>query len=240
MRKIFLLAAVLLAASTGAVLAGPPYLTDDPEPTDFQHFEIYAYSQGTAVRNGAATESGIDFNYGGLPGLQLSAVLPLVRDETGATGIGNIQFGAKYRFLTQEDFGVDVAAFPTLVLPHLSNNVGDDHASFFLPIWMQKDFGKWSIFGGGGCTLNRTRDTTSFCQGGVALLRQVTDDLNLGVEVFHQGAEEKGGTQETALGLGAVYNLSETYHLLAHWGPNMQNGGDNGRYSWYTSVLFTF
>jgi hypothetical protein len=240
MRSKLVLGAAFLAASSGAAWAGPPYFTDDPEPTDLHHFEIYAYNQGTVGRDGTATETGIDFNYGGLPGLQISAVLPLVRNETGATGIGNIELGGKYRFLTQEDFGLDVAAFPTLSLPNLSKNVGDDHASFFLPLWAQKDFGKWTIFGGGGCTLNRTRDTTSFCQEGVALLRQVTDELNLGVEVFHQGAEDKGGRQETALGVGAVYNLDEVHHLLVHWGPNMQNGGDNGRYSWYTAMLFTF
>jgi hypothetical protein len=36
---------VLLAQSA---LAGPPYISDDPEPTDYQHFEIYTYSLGTA------------------------------------------------------------------------------------------------------------------------------------------------------------------------------------------------
>ncbi len=238
MRFRRLLVMLLLAASPA--WAGPPYLTDDPEPTELHHFEIYAYNQGTALRDGAATETGIDFNYGGLPGLQISAVLPLVRDETGATGIGNIHLGGKYRFLTQEDFGVDAALFPTLSLPNLSKNVGDDHTSFFLPLWLQKDFGKWTVFGGGGCTLNRHGDSRSFCQGGAALLRQVTDDLNLGVEVFHQGNEALGGSHETAIGFGAVYDLSEKYHLLAHWGPNIQNGGDNGRYAWYTALLFTF
>jgi hypothetical protein len=89
-------------------LAGPPYVTDDPEPTDYQHFEIYAFTDGTAVRGGRAGETGIDFNYGGAPNLQLSTVVELsyVRTEPNQTewGVGNIEFGAKYRFLHQDDF----------------------------------------------------------------------------------------------------------------------------------------
>ncbi len=44
----------------------------------------------------------------------------------------------------------------------------------------------------------------------------------------------------TAVGLGLTYDLSETYHLLAHGGPELQNVGEVGRYNWYLSVLFTF
>jgi hypothetical protein len=31
-------------------MAGPPYVSDDPEPTDYRHFEIYTFSNGTATR----------------------------------------------------------------------------------------------------------------------------------------------------------------------------------------------
>ena len=57
-------------------LAGPPYMTDDPEPTDYRHFEIYTFTNGTATRDGTSGEGGIDFNYGGAPNLQLSATVP--------------------------------------------------------------------------------------------------------------------------------------------------------------------
>jgi hypothetical protein len=40
-----LLAALLLFAAPA--FAGPPYRTDDPEPVEFQHFEINAFSFGT-------------------------------------------------------------------------------------------------------------------------------------------------------------------------------------------------
>ena len=113
MKKLFL--GVLLAA--GPAWAGPPYLSDDPEPTDYQHFEIYAFGQGTTTAAGTAGESGIDFNYGGAPDLQLTAVLPIAYDEAGHAGLGNIELAAKYKFLHQDDAGFGVAVFPRVFLP---------------------------------------------------------------------------------------------------------------------------
>jgi hypothetical protein len=108
--------ACLSVLSCGPALAGPPCLSDDPEPTDYGHFEINAFVDGVTSRDGTQGESGIDFNYGGAPDLQLTAVVPLAYDERGQTGIGNIELGAKYRFLHQSDDGLDVAIFPSLFL----------------------------------------------------------------------------------------------------------------------------
>jgi len=34
-------------------LAGPPYVSDDPEPTDYKHFEIYSFGNGTTTNAGS-------------------------------------------------------------------------------------------------------------------------------------------------------------------------------------------
>jgi hypothetical protein len=39
--------AVLALLSAAPALAGPPFVTDDPEPVDYQHFEINTAMQGT-------------------------------------------------------------------------------------------------------------------------------------------------------------------------------------------------
>jgi hypothetical protein len=79
---------------------GPPYLSDDPEPTDYKHFEIYAFSNGTVTRDGTSGEGGIGFNYGGAPNLQLTATVPVAYDIAAAGaavgGLGNIELAAKY------------------------------------------------------------------------------------------------------------------------------------------------
>src|ERR1700749_4484690 len=97
--RCFVLAFVAMIASVPA-LAGPPYVTDDPEPTDTGHYEIYLFADGTSARDGSGGEAGIDFNYGAAPDLQLTAVLPLGYDDpkTGpaTTALGNIELAAKY------------------------------------------------------------------------------------------------------------------------------------------------
>jgi hypothetical protein len=118
MRLTVIGAALLFATSA---FAGPPCVTDDPEPTDYQHFEIYAFTNGTIVRGAQEGETGIDFNYGGAPNLQLSTIIALTDEQAGPGrvqwGIANIEFGAKYRFLHQDDFGFDVSVYPQVLLP---------------------------------------------------------------------------------------------------------------------------
>src|SRR4030088_2613598 len=99
---------VAMFALARPALAGPPYLSDDPEPTDYKHYEIYTFSNGTATRDGRSGEMGIDFNYGAAPDLQLTATLPAgFESQNGShTNVGpsNIELAAKYRFLRQDTF----------------------------------------------------------------------------------------------------------------------------------------
>jgi hypothetical protein len=236
--------AVVIALVWSPAWAGPPYVTDDPEPTDYQHFEIYAFTGGAAAGDGTSGAAGIDFNYGGARDLQLTAVLPLEYDSSKGSatvaGIGNIELAAKYRFLHQEDFGWDVSVFPRVFLPSASHLVGDRHASLLLPIWVGKDFGAWSTFGGGGCALSNGGASQNYCLVGWALTRDVLPALHIGAEIYHQTADEKGGRASTGLGFGATYDLSKTYHLMASFGPGIQNAAETNRYLWYTAFLFTF
>src|SRR5262249_49740299 len=111
-------AALLLG---GSAQAGPPYISDDPEPTDYQRYEIYLFSNGSRSADGASGESGVDFNYGALPDLQLTAVVPIAyaipRGAANAIGFGNVELAAKYRFLHQKEIGWDIAVFPRVFLP---------------------------------------------------------------------------------------------------------------------------
>src|SRR5690349_993777 len=117
---------VVLALLTEPAVAGPPFVSDDPEPTDTGHFVIYT------------------FNYGAAPNLQLTATLPAGYSDTMGAGTqvgpGNVELAAKYRFLHQDTFGLDVSVFPRVFLPSGSATIGDNHVSLLLPIWVQKDF----------------------------------------------------------------------------------------------------
>jgi hypothetical protein len=237
-------AGALLGLLVHPAVAGPPFVSDDPEPTDTNHFEIYTFDNGTNARASTTGEAGIDFNYGAAPDLQLTATVPMGYTAVpgGGThlGRGNIELAAKYRFLHQDTFGLDVSVFPRVFLPSGSAFVGDNHASLLLPIWVQKDFAKdWSAFGGGGCTLNEIR-SANFCQAGAVLTYQLLPKLQIGGELFHQTADSQGTPASTSVGIGWRYDMTENYHLLGYVRRGVENPDETDRYSWYASVLFTF
>jgi hypothetical protein len=236
--------AVATALLVRPALAGPPYVSDDPEPTDYRHFEIYTFSNGTATRGDISGASGIDFNYGAAPDLQLTATLPIGFDNPAAGGAsfgpGNIELAAKYRFLHQDSFGLDVAFFPRVFLPSPTKGIGNNTASLLLPVWVQKDWGGgWSAFGGGGCVISG-RAAQDFCMTGGVVTYQLLPKLQLGVELFHQTADGIGTPATTSVGLGARYDINDTYHLLGYIRRGIENTEATDQYSWYASVLFTF
>jgi hypothetical protein len=234
----------VLAAVSGTAIAGPPYVSDDPEPTDYQHYEIYLFTNGMNARDGTSGASGLDFNYGAAPDLQVTGMVPIAYQYpvTGSTvaGFGNFELAAKYRFLHQAEIGWDVAVFPRVFLPSVSARVGEGHASLLLPLWLEKDWGDWSTFGGGGCMINRGGGSQDFCQASWALTRQVFPDLQLGAEIVHQTADKRGGRVSSGIGVGLRYDINENFHLLGYAGPGLQHAAETARYSWYVSVLFTF
>src|SRR5260370_17968455 len=63
----FAAAIILLVGFTIPSFAGPPYRSDDPEPTDYKHYEIYAFTNAIVTQHGHIGAAGVDFNYGGAP-----------------------------------------------------------------------------------------------------------------------------------------------------------------------------
>jgi hypothetical protein len=234
----------LLLLVAQPAFAGPPYVSDDPEPTEYRHFEIYTFNLGTSTRTSTDGETGIDFNYGGMPDLQLTATLPLgfnfPAGDRAQFGPSNVQLAAKYRFLHQATFGWDVAAFPRIFLPSGSNTIGDRNASLLLPLWAQRDLGDgWTTFGGGGCQVYVGASSQNFCEAGLVVTRQVTPSLQIGTELFYQ-TENAASAATTSIGIGAIYDINKTFHLLGYVRTGIQNAQETDQISWYTAVLVTF
>jgi hypothetical protein len=91
------------------VLAGPPFITDDPEPTEYLHWEAYIFSQGTHSMGeiSGVVPPSCDCNYGGLPNVQLHFQPgTAIARESGTSlhwGLGDTEFGVKYRFIEQDN-----------------------------------------------------------------------------------------------------------------------------------------
>ncbi len=217
----------LLAPS--AVWAGPPFLTDDPAPTDPGHWEIYGPLVEVSGR-GADFEgaTGLEASYGAATDLQLSIAVPIAfaHDSTGYRwGAGDVELSVKYRFYNDEASGFSASAFPEISLPTATNGMGNGKVTGFLPIWLQKDLGDWSVFGGGGHAINPGAGNRNYWTGGIAVSNQVTPKLLIGVEANRQGADTVGGNGSTSLGIGAIYQLQAPFRVLASGGPTFEDGG---------------
>ncbi|HXQ10021.1 MAG TPA: hypothetical protein VN805_03375 [Caulobacteraceae bacterium] len=216
--------AVLLAlAAPRVALAGPPFITDDPEPVDQGHWEVYAFSDG-AFDAGAATGVGpsIEVNYGAAPGLQLHLIGNLAYDAPAGQprqyGLGDTELGAKYRFNNpgKDDWCPEVGIFPLVELPtgNAKRGLGGGYVAAFIPVWLQKDFGDWTTYGGGGYWINPGPGNRNYWFAGWLLQRRVTKQLALGAEVFHQTASMVGRRDSTGFNLGGQYDFTDHDHLL--------------------------
>jgi hypothetical protein len=209
-------------------IAGPPFLTDDPEPTETGRWEIYA-PEFDAAGKGADFDGsfGAELNYGAAPNLQLTLGLPAgySHDASGfRVGQGDLRLSAKYRFYHDEAAGVSVAVFPGFSLPTAGKGLGSRHVTALLPVWAQKDAGPWSVFGGGGYAINPGAGNRDYWTGGLAVARIFSKRLFAGLEFDRQGADSIDGQASTSFGLGAIVQLKAPFRLLASGGPTFVDG----------------
>lgn len=207
--------------------AGPPFLTDDPEPVEPTHWEFYAAAQWSASGHAASgTSPHLEVNYGALPGLQLHAIVPAVLSWTTGSaaryGLGDVELGAKLRFIDQRDWRPQVGIFPLATLPTgaVGRGLGAGGVQALLPLWLQWDHGPWTTYGGGGLRLGSDGDAAVF---GWLLQRELSEKVALGAEAFVT-LPLRSNEVQVQLNLGAIVNLSERHHLLLSAGPSF--GGD--------------
>lgn len=248
-RRIVFLSFILTIAALSQVQAGAPFVTDDPEPVEYGHWEITGFSQATHLSGErSGTLAGIDINYGASPDLQVHLIAPLAFDKRAGAGTkigyGDTELGAKYRFIDENEDGwrPAVAVFPIVTLPTGDDDrgLGAGHTREFLPLWLEKNFGDWRTFGGGGYWNNPGEGNKNYWFAGWALQRQVTEDLSLGGEVFHQTANTDGGKSSSGFNLGGIYDLTENYHLLVSAGRGIRNVSSTNRFSYYVGFQWTF
>ncbi|MBV9930510.1 MAG: hypothetical protein JO013_06170 [Alphaproteobacteria bacterium] len=231
-----------LAFSLGTpAAAGPPYVSDDPEPTDYKHWEIYLFAAGGGRQGETAADAGVDLNYGAAKDLQLTAVLPLAYDRSGGRsrfGSGEVEVAAKLKLVHQAKGNAipDVAVFPRLFLPTARAGLGSGRLQLLLPVWAQKDFGPWSLFGGGGYQINPGAGNCDYWLTGVGLTRALSKKLTLGAELYHRGPDAEGGKAFTGVNAGLSYKVAGPYSLLLSVGPGLQHRREEGRYAVYTAL----
>lgn len=240
---------ILVAIATMAIAvtanAGPPFVTDDPEPVDCQHWEFYVASMDSKFGGDwSGTAPHFELNYGIITNVQLHLIVPLAYDAPpdGAShyGLGDIEVGSKIRFLNESKYLPEAAIFPLLELPTGStrDNLGNDHLQAFLPVWLQKTWKTWTLYGGGGYGINSFSGDQNWGFYGAVLQKQVLPNVAIGAEVYHQTAYETDFPNiGTMFNVGTVIDLSEHEHLLFSLGRSFHRPVD---FQCYAALQFTF
>lgn len=244
-RLRYVVAALMIPGLAGTAHAGPPFVTDDPEPVDYQHWEFYVASLDTKLGGDwSGTAPHFEINYGVVPDVQLHVIVPLAYDVPPAGsahyGLGDIELGVKFRFLQETNYLLQVATFPLLEVPtgSIGDNLGNGHWQAFIPVWLQKSWGSWTVYGGGGYGINSFSGSQNWGFVGAVVQKQVWSDLAIGAEVYHQTAyEDDFPNNGTAFNIGAVYDLSDQHHLLFSVGRSI-DGPIN--FQCYVAYQFTF
>jgi hypothetical protein len=233
-----LTALVVGVLACGSAAAGPPCMTDDPVPADKNYWEVYSFIETDGIDEALEGEVGLDINYGAAEDLQLTVILPasFESDHGFNSRAGAAEVGIKYRLLHQDEHSwlPDVSFFPSIEAEMSKEERRP--AIYFLPLWMQKDIGAWSLFGGGGYEINPGAGNRDVWSGGLGLSRAVSNAASLGIEVYHHTPETTDGGDFTAVNVGATYEFRPGLSLLGSVGSGLRGSGGADQFHAYIAL----
>ena len=226
---------ILLVMLTGSGLwaQGPPYQTDDPVPVDLHHYEFYIFGgvDGTPAEIDS-TGPAFEFNWGAIPRVQLHAILPWggvfpsntpasLPGGTGpsAFGLTDAELGVKLAIIKETKHIPQIGTFTMFEVPTGSygKGLGVGKPWYKLPVWLQKNYGKWLFDGGGGYQVVPQANYRDFPYTGWLVKRELNERLELGAELFAHGREGFAAAQTAR---SAMIDIGGYYHFKHN--PNKQ------------------
>ena len=230
--------------------AGPPFQTDDPSPVPLGHYEAYVFGALAATRVEIdPTGPAFEFNWGALPNVQLHAILPLgaivpsnnplyapAGQGPSAFGLTDMELGVKYAFVKQSKRRPQIGTFVMFEVPtgNYSEGLGAGRLWYKVPIWVEKEFGHWSLVGGVGYVINNQDQYRDYLYSGYLVKREISERLELSVEVFSHGREGLATPQtqaSTLIDAGGYYHFkSPGWQILFAYGHSIAGGTEQYGY----------
>lgn len=241
---VFSAAVILTFLLCSDLPAGPPFFTDDPVPLDLRHWEFYLASQDFVTRDATAgTLPHVEVNYGASREVMLHVIAPLAYDRPRGGrlqyGPGDVELGVKYRFVRETSSRPQIGTFPHLELPlgSRSRGLGNGYAQVFLPVWIQKSWGPWTSYGGGGYWIKPGPGNKDYWMFGWTVQRDFSKKLTAGAELIHSTPDSVGSIGETALNFGALVSIGEGRVIMFSAGRDIR--GDNHFFA-YVALYWTW
>ena len=241
---------VILAVPELRAQAGPPFQTDDPTPVELGHYEFYIFGtiDGTPAELDP-TGPAFEFNWGAIPNIQLHAILPLgavmpsnnpvyAPGGTGSSAFGltDMELGVKYGFIKQTKHRPQIGSFTMFEIPtgNSTKGLGVGKVWHKLPIWVEKEFGPWSLCGGMGYTVVPQSGYNNYLYGGFLVKREINKKLELSAEIFSHAREGFAAAQtqaSTMIDAGGYYHFkSPGLQLLFAYGHSIAGQTENYAY----------
>jgi hypothetical protein len=159
------------------------------------------------------------------------------------TGPGDVELGIKYRLVQETEDHPMVGVFP-IVVTHTGNadkGLGNGATHVFLPVWLQKKWGEWQSYGGGGgYWINHAEGARNHWFFGWQVQKEISEHVTLGGELFHSTEQATGEESSTGFNLGGSYNFDEHNHLLFSAGKGLANASTTNRFSSYLAYQLTW
>jgi len=225
--KIMMFAALLVLLPVMAY-CGPPFTTDDPDPVEFRHWEVYLFGQFIRdTQDINAIVPGLEVNYGLFPEAQIHFIFP-----GGFSGsrygnldykYGSTEIGLKYRFIKETDNFPQVGTFPhaDIASGNIAAGTFSGNTQYFIPIWLQKSWGSVMSYGGGGYWINPGINNLDWWFLGWVLQCQIADNMAVGMEINYNTPQEKGMAYNNSINVGVIYDINKNHHLMVSLGSSM-------------------
>jgi len=224
---VLLLWGISVFSSPLCAQGGPPYFTNDPGTPGNRNWEInlgympFLYSGQSTVHT-----PDIDINYGLGDRIQLTFENAWLRVGNVAGnpkyGVGQDQFGAKWRFYENRKNGLSISVFPQASVNNPNHSVQrgitPPDSSFLMPLEIAKPFGHFDV--GWEVGYNAVHRGPDGWIAGMVVGRDVSKKLELDAEFFGLGTFKGADNQETLEG-GARYKLHPPFILLLMAGRSL-------------------
>ena len=187
----------------------------------------------------------VEFNWGPLPNTHLHIILPatgfLPDHGVRAYGFGDIELGIKYRFVQRRSAGRRSAHLPcSKSQPVMPTGAWVWERTWYrVPLWVQKSFGPWTAYGGGGENVMPAEGYRNNPFAGLLVQREVNKKLTLGSEVYYHGPMLTDSRYSALLDIGGYYKFhgNDSFQMLFCYGHSVS--GEREQYA-YLGLYWTW
>jgi hypothetical protein len=228
--QLLVLAAIFAMPGSANGEGGPPMMTDDPGTPGDGNWEINI--AWTFEHSGSTTEHEaplVDAAYGVGDRVQLKYEVPwIVADASGQGargGLGNSNFGVKWRFIDAGDDGWRMSTFPQVIFRNpgsgsVERGLAEAGTTVLLPFEFERAFSVLAVNFDVGHVWHSQGAGEWF--GGIAIGREMSERLELMAEL-HADATARMDRSALTINLGMRWTATERGRLIMSVGQDLHN-----------------